>query len=95
MDKNTFIGILNSEAESQGWWFVPVEDSWELYREAINNPEIYPPEILHSLIEMDKEDRLIWRAELAERGYEMTPMQVDQYIFIINTAIESDSTDEW
>ena len=91
MNKEQFTHILNSEAEEQGWWFIPVEDSWELYEEARENPNEYPPEVLKSLIEMDREDRLIWRTELAERGYEMTPMQVDQYIFIIQTAIEKDA----
>ena len=35
---------------------------------------------------MDTEDRLIWRTELAEKGYEMTPMQVDQYMYILEMA---------
>ena len=91
MNKEQFTHILNSEAEEQGWWFIPVEDSWELYEEARGKPNEYPPEVLKSLIEMDREDRLILRTELAERGYEMTPMQVDQYIFIIQTAIEKDA----
>jgi len=90
MDKNTFIDILNCEAEEQGWWFVPIEDSWELYRGVVNDPWEYPMEHLKALIEMDNEDRLIWRTELAERGYEMTPMQVDQYIFIVQTAMKHD-----
>ena len=90
MDKNTFIDILNCAAMEQDWWFVPVEDSWELYQEAVNDPHVYPRDHLESLFEMDKEERLIWRTELAERGYEMTPMQVDQYIFIIQTAIKTD-----
>jgi hypothetical protein len=88
MNKNTFIDILNCEADKQGWWVVSAEDSWELYEEALNNPQIYPNEILMALIGMDKEERLIWRTELAEKGYEMTPMQVDQYIFIIQTVIQ-------
>ena len=89
MDKNTFIDILNCEAKKQDWWFVPVQDSWELYEEASNNPQTYPPETLQALFEMDSEDRLILRTELAERGYEMTPMQVDQYIFILQTATQN------
>jgi len=90
MNKEQFTNLLNSEAETQGWWFIPVEDSWELYEEVRDNPTAYSPTILQSLIELDREDRLIWRTELAEVGYEMTPMQVDQYIFIIQTVMEKD-----
>jgi len=90
MDKNTFIDILNCEAEEQGWWFIPIEDSWELYQGVVNDPFQFPMEQLEQLYNMDKEDRLTWRTELAERGYEMTPIQVDQYIFIVKTAMEND-----
>ena len=85
MNKEQFTNLLNSEAEERGWWFIPIEDSWGLYEEARDNPTTYPPEILQSLIEMDRYERLVWREELAESGYEMTPIQVDQYIFIIQT----------
>jgi hypothetical protein len=90
MNKEQFIDLLNSESKEQGWWIHHIEDSWDLYEEARDNPDTYPPEILQSLIEMDRQDRLVWREELAEKGYEMTPMQVDQYIFIIQTVLEID-----
>ena len=45
--------------------------------------------VVDALLNMDTEDRLIWRTELAEKGYEMTPMQVDQYMYILELARDS------
>ena len=43
--------------------------------------------LLEALPDMDTEKRLRWRTSLAEQGFEMTPIQVDQYISIIELAL--------
>ena len=37
---------------------------------------------------LDKRRRLRWRENMAEQGIEMTPTQVDQYISILELAME-------
>ena len=43
---------------------------------------------LESMSSMDTDQRLKWRTALAEMGHELTPLQVDQYISIVEMALE-------
>ena len=42
---------------------------------------------LHDVINMSPDERLELRTRIAERGFELTPNQLDQYIFILVLAI--------
>ena len=86
MDKETIEVMMIRAADQFDWWFTPIDDSWELWSEIIDKPQDYPTEVVEIILSMDKEERLIWRMELAEKGYEMTPIQVDQYIYIMEMA---------
>ena len=88
MDKEIFEDIMNHAADQFNWWFTPIDDSWELWNEICAKPHDYPEDVVEAILSMDTQERLIWRTELAEKGYEMTPMQVDQYIYIIQLASE-------
>ena len=88
MNRDEFEHIMNEAANDFGWWFTPMDDSWELWNEIVTKPEDYPEPVVNALLNMDKQDRLIWRTELAEKGYEMTPMQVDEYLATIEYALE-------
>jgi|TARA_R110000824_G_scaffold285481_1_gene473666 hypothetical protein len=53
---------------------------------------------LHDVINMSSDERLELRTRIAERGFELTPNQLDQYIFILVLAIydyTSDCHDEY
>jgi len=60
------------------------------YRESMDTIEFGTDrdvEVLEMLLTLDDEQRLLWRTSLAEKGFEMTPMQVDQYISIVKIAL--------
>lgn len=42
---------------------------------------------LEKIGSMDKKQRLEWRTRLSEMGMELTPAQVEDYIFILSLAI--------
>tara|TARA_R110002110_G_scaffold403703_1_gene621591 strand:+ start:113 stop:394 length:282 start_codon:yes stop_codon:yes gene_type:complete len=88
MNRDTFEDVMKDAADEFGWWFMPMDDSWELWSEIVSKPQEYPQEVVEAILSMDTQERLIWRTELSEKGYEMTPMQVDQYIYIIQIARE-------
>ena len=89
INRDDFEELMNEAANDFGWWFMPMDDSWELWNEIVTKPDDYPEPVVDALLNMDTEDRLIWRTELAEKGYEMTPMQVDQYMYILELARDS------
>tara|TARA_R110000824_G_scaffold62141_1_gene164754 strand:+ start:4723 stop:4881 length:159 start_codon:yes stop_codon:yes gene_type:complete len=44
-------------------------------------------EYMHGVISMGAEERLRLRSRIAEKGFELTPNQLDQYIFLLFLAI--------
>ena len=42
---------------------------------------------LHLVVDMEKDARLLLRNRIAEKGFELTPNQLDQYIFVLFLAI--------
>jgi hypothetical protein len=44
-------------------------------------------EYMERMSEMDEQERLHWRMCLADEGIEMTPLQVDEYIILLELAI--------
>lgn len=86
MDKKIFIETM------QDLWGKDFNfsEAWDVYNELSTNgdkTECHTMELLEVLPNMDKNERLLWRTQLAEQGYELTPIQVDQYISIIELAM--------
>jgi len=75
-------------------WQMKSEDlseAWQTYQEAvdtINRGDKMQMEVMEALPLLDKHRRLRWRENMAEQGIEMTPIQVDQYISILELAME-------
>jgi hypothetical protein len=44
---------------------------------------------LVELVMMNKTERLVFRTKLAESGKEFTPSQIDEYLYIVEYAIEN------
>jgi hypothetical protein len=73
------------------WGNIDLMEAWETYNETLMtmaSGEERDIDILSMLLTLDKGQRLLWRTSLAEAGYEMTPIQVDQYISIVGLAVE-------
>ena len=74
-------------------WQMKSEDlseAWQTYQEAvdtINRGDKMQMEVMEALPLLDKHRRLRWRENMAIQGIEMTPIQVDQYISIIEYAM--------
>jgi|TARA_Y100000813_G_C23886551_1_gene222852 5-methylthioribose kinase len=75
-------------------WQMKSEDlseAWQTYQEAvdtINRGDKMQMEVMEALPLLDKRRRLRWRENMAIQGIEMTPTQVDQYISILELAME-------
>jgi wyosine [tRNA(Phe)-imidazoG37] synthetase (radical SAM superfamily) len=68
-----------------------LSDAWQTYQEAvdtINRGDKMQMEVMEALPLLDKRRRLRWRENMAIQGIEMTPTQVDQYISILELAME-------
>ena len=72
------------------WDDIDVSEAWTAYRESMDTIEFgtdQDVEVLEMLLTLDDEQRLLWRTALCEKGFEMTPIQVDQYISIVEIAL--------
>ena len=75
-------------------WQMKSEDlseAWQTYQEAvdtINRGDKMQMKVMEALPLLDKRRRLRWRENMAIQGIEMTPTQVDQYISILELAME-------
>ena len=69
--------------------------AWNVYQKVIRlcqEGDLYTITYLHQLCLMDKEEKLAWRTKIAERGFELTPNEVDQYMLIVGLALKSETT---
>jgi formate dehydrogenase maturation protein FdhE len=86
MNKKKFKKIMHSFDKNE----IDLEHAWEVYLRMLklfkysNGDETL--EYLERLACMDQKQKLIWRNKLAEMGIELTPSQVDDYIFILSLA---------
>jgi len=69
-----------------------MEDAWDTYLDLVQ--QLYEQEDsagnqMEQLTEMDAKERLVWRNCLSEAGIELTPMQVDDYLKIVELALDS------
>ena len=88
MSRSSFNDIMQ-----QLWKMQPEElsDAWDTYKDAIdtlNYGSKINIEVMEALPLLDRDRRLRWRENMAEQGIEMTPTQVDQYISILELAME-------
>ena len=70
---------------------IDIIEAWETYNETLMTMGTGTErdiDVLQMLLTLDESQRLLWRTALAESGYEMTPIQVDQYISIVELALE-------
>jgi formate dehydrogenase maturation protein FdhE len=87
MNKKTFKKILYSFKKSD----LDIDRGWEVYLRILKLfkenkcEETY--EYLEQVGSMDQKEKLQWRTKLAEMGIELTPSQVEDYIFILSLAI--------
>ena len=86
MDKEIFLDTMRDLWGDE----IDLQEAWETYNDIMitkemgNNTDI---RIMESLTIKTAQERLYWREKMAEQGIEMTPMQVDQYISIIQYAM--------
>ena len=68
-----------------------VEDAWDTYQdlvEQLSESEGIAGDQMAQLTEMNTKERLYWRTCLSEEGVELTPSQVDDYLMIVELALE-------
>ena len=64
---------------------LPTDHAWDTY---LNFLKMYKSadedtiEFMYGICNMTKNDMLRWRTRLAEKGFELTPNEIEQYILI-------------
>ncbi len=69
-----------------------MEDAWDTYQDLIQQLEEQDDSAgdqMQQLTEMNAKERLIWRTCLSEAGIELTPMQVDDFLKIVELALDT------
>ena len=69
-----------------------MEDAWDTYNdlvEQLTEQDDSAGDQMQRLAEMTSKERLTWRNCLSESGVELTPMQVDDYLKIVELALEA------
>jgi len=87
MNKKTFNKIIYNFKKSD----LDVDHGWEVYLRILSlfkeNKCEKTLDYLETVGSMNQKERLAWRTKLAEMGIELTPSQVEDYIFILSLAI--------
>jgi|TARA_R110000824_G_scaffold66836_6_gene173232 hypothetical protein len=77
------------------------DSAWETYIKFYKmclDQDMGTMEYLQGVVNMDQKQRLVLRNRIAEKGFELTPNELNQYIFILLLAIydyTSDCHDEY
>jgi hypothetical protein len=69
---------------------IDLDKAWKTYNNFINIFEDKDQDTIDYLldvVDMDRKQRLVLRNRIAERGFELTPNELDQYIFILLMAL--------
>ena len=74
--------FYNDTIESDSAW-TTYQNFYDMYSNG-DRPTI---EYMYCVVSMGKGERLRLRSRIAERGFELTPNQLDQYIFLLFLAI--------
>lgn len=64
------------------------EELYKVFKSIVRLDDKKQLKELKELILMNKQERLLYRYSLAANGKELTPLQVDQYISMIELAVE-------
>jgi len=86
MNKKEVVKILYSVYDEP----IPEKKAWKTFQAFLN---LFTEEngavtnYLLSVIEFNRRQRLSFRNKLAEKGYELTPNQLNQYIFLLIIAM--------
>ena len=86
MEKSELTKILSSLYDSS----LDTDSAWVSYNNFIAlflEGDRQTTEYLINLIELSKPQRLVLRERIAERGFELTPNQLNQYILLIVMAL--------
>ena len=70
------------------------DDAWKAYSNfllMVSDSDKETMTYLYDVIDYDSDRRLKLRNRMAERGFELTPSQLDQYIFLLFLAIYNHS----
>ena len=70
------------------------DNAWKVYSNfllMVSDSDSETMTYLHGVIDADPNRRLKLRNRMAERGFELTPSQLDQYIFLLFLAIYNPS----
>jgi hypothetical protein len=65
------------------------EDLYKAFKTIVKLDNKSQVKELKDIITMNKRERLLYRYSLAANGKELTPLQVDQYISMIELALEN------
>jgi polyhydroxyalkanoate synthesis regulator phasin len=93
MNKLQFIDTLSKSMSDPSITKTDMDDAWDTYQDLIEqineSEEDSASKQMNRLTEMDASERLIWRTCLAECGIELTPLQVNDYLKIVELAISN------
>lgn len=71
-----------SDLEKEKAW-----DTYIKYNKILKSKDVNMTRYLEKLASLSKKEKLEWRNTLAEKGVELTPDQINDYIFILSLAI--------
>ena len=86
MEKEKLISILNSVYEP----VIEEDHVWDCYCSFLDlffEDDPLTTNYLVSLVELTRTQRLLYRNRLAELGFELTPTELNQYIFLLLVAL--------
>jgi hypothetical protein len=87
MDRKEFISVMK---ELWGEYDIDYQEAWDTYDETfavVFDGDREAIRALEGIAMLNAAERLHWRMLMAEKGIEMTPVQVDQYVSIIELAL--------
>ena len=90
MNKLQFVSILSKLISDPSITKTDMDEAWDTYqdlREQLSEEDDSAGEQMQQLTQMNSKERLVWRTCLAECGIELTPMQVDDYLKIVELAL--------
>jgi len=74
--------LYNDTIESDSAW-----KTYQNFYDICSNGDQPTIEYMHGVVSMVTEERLRLRSRISERGFELTPNQLNQYIFLLFLAI--------
>ena len=93
MNKLQFIDTLTKSASDPSLTETDMDDAWDTYKDLLvqinESKEDSASKQMYRLTEMGESERLIWRTCLSECGIELTPLQVNDYLKIVELAISN------